>query len=109
MSKTELYENNGGRLNAIVYKNNVVINIIGGFEDGKITAAEFIGAAYEDFFLADDFEPDNHMGLNMNEVADEITSNDELVAEITDDYITLYPRKMGYAAKRLFGFEIRGY
>lgn len=109
MSKTELYENNNGMLNAIVYKNNVVINIIGGFEDGKITAAEFIGAAYEDFFFADDFEPDNYMGLSINEVADEITSNDELVAEITDDYITLYTRKMGFAAKHLFGLDIKRY
>lgn len=109
MSKSELYENNAGGLNVIVYKNDVVTNIIGGFEDGKITASQFIEAALEDFYFADDFEPENYMGLSINEVAEEIKNNDELVAEITDDYITLYTRNMGYAAKSLFSFGIKRY
>ena len=41
----------------------------------------------------------------MEDVADEMASYDDLIAEITEDSVELYPEKMGCAGMGLFEIE----
>ena len=101
----KVFEDNGGGIHAIVIKNAQITNIISGFEDGSMSKADFIAAAQIGFDYADDYDPDNYSGLTMEDVAAEIESSDDLIAEVTEDGVELYPEKMGCAGMGLFGIE----
>lgn len=103
--QVKVYEDNGGGIHAIVIKDAQITNIISGFEDGSMSKADFIEAARIGFDYADDFEPDNYSGQKMEDVADEMASYDDLIAEITEDSVELYPEKMGCAGMGLFEIE----
>ena len=102
MMQVKVFEDNGGGIHAIVIKDAQITNIISGFEDGSMSKADFIEAARIGFDYADDFDPDNYSGLTMEDVADEMASYDDLIAEITEDNVDLYPEKMGCAGMGLF-------
>ena len=103
--QVKVFEDNGGGIHAIVIKNAQITNIISGFEDGSMSKANFIEAAQIGFDYADDFDPENYSGLTMEDVAAETESSDDLIAEITEDSVELYPEKMGCAGMELFEIE----
>lgn len=103
--QVKVYEDNGGGIHAIVIKDAQITNIISGFEDGSMSKADFIEAAQIGFSDAYEFDPDNYSGLTMDDVAAEIESYDDLIAEITEGSVTLYPEKMGCAGIGLFEIE----
>lgn len=103
--KVSVYEDNGGMIHAVVMDGNEVKNIISGFEDETMSRDEFVDAAKTGFEWADDYEPENYSGLTMEQVAQEISGLDDLIAEITPDGVDLYPEKMGTAGMILFGIE----
>lgn len=105
MMQVKVFEDNGGGIHAIVIKNAQITNIISGFEDGSMSKADFIEAAQIGFDYADDFDPENYSGLTMEDVAAETESSDDLIAEITEDSVELYPEKMGCAGMGLFEIE----
>ena len=100
--QVKVFEDNGGGIHAIVIENAQITNIISGFEDGSMRKSYFIESAQTGFAYADDFDPDNYSGLTMEDVADEMASYDDLIAEITEDNVELYPEKMGSAGMGLF-------
>ena len=103
--KVSVYEDNGGMIHAVVMDGNEIKNIISGFEDETMSRDEFVDAAKTGFEWADDYEPENYSGLTMEQVAQEISGLDDLIAEITPDGVDLYPEKMGTAGMILFGIE----
>ena len=103
--QVKVYEDNGGGIHAIVIKDAQITNIISGFESCSMSKADFISAAQVGFEYADDYDPDNYSGQKMEDVADEIASYDDLIAEITEDNVELYPEKMGCAGMGLFEIE----
>ena len=103
--QVKVYEDNGGGIHAIVIKDAQITNIISGFEAGSMSKADFISAAQVGFEYADDYDPDNYSGLTMEDFADEMASCDDLIAEITEDSVELYPEKMGCAGMGLFEIE----
>ena len=105
MMQVKVFEDNGGGIHAIVIENAQITNIISGFESCSMSKADFIEAARIGFDYADDYDPDNYSGLTMSDVADEIASYDDLIAEITEDSVELYPEKMGCAGMGLFEIE----
>ena len=102
MMQVKVFEDNGGGIHAIVIKDAQITNIISGFEDGSMSKADFIAAAQIGFDYADDYDPDNYSGLTIEDVAAEMESSDDLIAEITEDSVELYPEKMGCAGMGLF-------
>ena len=105
MKKVNVYEDNGGMVHVIVEEDGTPINIISGFEDGLLSKDEFIAAAQEGFDSADEYDADNYSGLSSEDVAAEISEQDDLIAEITPDSVELYAEKMGCAGKCLFEVE----
>ena len=102
MKQTTVYENDGGILSVIVKDDGNVVNVIAGFEDGMLPYEEFINSARYGFEYADDYDPDAFSGLSMESAAAEIENADELIAEITQEQITIYTKRMGYAGNNLF-------
>ena len=105
MMQVKVFEDNGGGIHAIVIKNAQIANIISGFEDGSMSKADFIEAAQTGFDYADDYDTDNYSGLTMEDVAAEMESSDDLIADISEDSVELYPEKMGCAGMGLFEIE----
>ena len=103
--QVKVFEDNGGGIHAIVIKNAQITNIISGFEDGSMSKADFIAAAQTGFDYADDYDPDNCSGLTMEDVAAEMESSDDLIADISEDSVELYHEKMGFAGMGLFEIE----
>ena len=98
MKKINVYEDNGGRIHAVVTDGEKVLNIISGFEDGGMSTAEFIDAARHGFAEADEY---------LEAAANEIDESDDLIAEITEDDVELHLNKMGFAGAKLFSVEPR--
>ena len=112
MKNIKIYENNGGGIAAIIREGEKIVNILFGFEDGGLSYAEFIARAREGFPWADPYDPADHEGCSMEEVAAEIEDADpgviepdELIAEITERKIIIYPHAMGVAGEILFGLD----
>jgi hypothetical protein len=102
--KTNFYENNGGMIYAIVFDDEKIVNIIYGFEDQMLTLKELIELAKEGFPYSDEFEPDKWSNCTMKEVFERSTE-DDLIAEITEECVKLYPENMGISGRELFGIE----
>lgn len=94
---TYFYEDNGGGIHAITGT-----NVLTGFERDAWDIADLFLAARFDFPDADEYDPDNFSGLSMEEAARDIIEHDDLIAEVSEDAITLYVRNMGMAGKALF-------
>ena len=103
---TEIYEDNAGFIHAIIRHGDNIINVITGLEQDDIPYNEFINAARWGFEDADEYDPDEYGGKSMEDVANEITSCFDPVAEITSDHIELHLSRMGLAAKRLFCIDV---
>lgn len=103
--QVNVFEDNGGGIHAVVMDDNEIKNILSGFEDETMSRDEFIDAAKAGFEWADEYEPENYSGLTMEQVAQEIIEQDDLIAEITADSVELYPEEMGIAGMILFGIE----
>ena len=102
MKKVNVYEDNGGRVHAVVMDGEKAINIISGFEDGSMSTAEFIDAARYGFSEADEYEGK----ISLEDAAKEINKFDDLIAEITEDDVELRLNKMGYAGAKLFSVDL---
>ena len=103
--KVNVLEDNGGMIHAVVMDGDEIKNILSGFEDQTMNRDEFIDAAQAGFEWADEYEPENYSGLTMEQAAQEIIGQDDLIAEITADSVELYPEKMGCAGMGLFEIE----
>lgn len=99
--KTNFYENNGGMIYAIVFDGEKIVNILPGFEDQMLTLKEIIELAKEGFPYSDEFEPNQWSNCTIEEVFERSTE-DDLIAEITEECVKLYPENMGDAGKELF-------
>lgn len=103
--KVNVLEDNGGMIHAVVMDGDEIKNILSGFEDQTMNRDEFIDAAQAGFEWADEYEPENYSGLTMEQAAQEIIGQDDLIAEITEDSVELYQEKMGIAGMILFDIE----
>lgn len=102
--KTNFYENNGGMIYAIVFDGEKIVNIISGFEDQMLSFQELIEIAKEGFPYSDEFEPNQWSNCTMEEVFERSTE-DDLIAEITEECVKLYLENMGISGRELFGIE----
>lgn len=100
--KVKVYEDDGGQLHAVISESGTVVNIISGFEDGTISSSDFIEAAQNGFFYADEYDPHNYNGANIEDVAAELDESSDLISEITPNFVELYTDKMGAAGRILF-------
>lgn len=107
MKKVNVYENNGGMILAVVLDGEKAINIIGGFEDGALSTAEFVEAAQGGFEYADEYEPENFGGFSIKEAAESIESGSDLIAEVTANDYQVHTNKIGIAGSKLFSITIR--
>ena len=99
--KTNFYETNGGMIYSIVFDGEKIVNIISGFEDQMLTLKQIIELAKEGNPYSDEFEPNQWSNCTMEEVFERSTE-DDLIAEITEECVKLYPENMGDAGKELF-------
>ena len=107
MTKVNVYENNGGMILAVVLDGERAINIIGGFEDGALSTAEFVEAAQGGFEYADEYEPENFGGFSIEEATESIESGSDLIAEVTANDYQVHTNKIGIAGSKLFSITIR--
>lgn len=115
MFKTELWEDNGGGVHAIVYSGTEPVNVVCHLENPPtLSTQELIRAGVYGFPDADPYDPDENDGLTAQQLADEITrqfNTDgtplvepcQCIAGFDHDEVTLYPLRMGYSALSLFG------
>lgn len=107
-ASVEVYENNAGGICVAVFGwnglENILENLIPGFCHEMISTAEFIDQCLYGCYKSDDFDPAEFSGMDMDSVYDEISSQDDLIAEFFDNKeIILYPANMGINGRSLFG------
>ena len=121
---TELWEDNGGGLHAIVYnENGVPQNIISQLEQSpQLSPSEFVLAALDDFPYADEYDPENYSGMSLPQVVNEFqngvnamtgipfTEPSRLVAVFSrnageESHVSLFESQMGINAKILLGLS----
>lgn len=121
---TELWEDNGGGLHAIVYdENGVPQNIISQLEQSpQLSPSEFVLAALDDFPYADEYDPENYSGMTLPQVVDEFRNGvsamtglpfaepSRLVAVLSrnageESHVSLFESQMGINAKIFLGFS----
>lgn len=103
--KTSFYEDNGGGIHAIITDDHDnVTNVLTGFhmDAAAWDLSDLIASAKQGFPCADEYNPDEFSGLDMDEAAREIADMDDLIAVFSDDEDVIYPDTMGYAGKALF-------
>lgn len=108
MIETLVFEDNGGQIHAVVIQERIITNIVDGFEHGGFTTAEFVWEAQHGFAYADEFDPNENGGSSMEQVFYDMmyySTDYDLIAEISEDDILLYPKSMGTAGKILFGLD----
>ena len=108
MYTTRVFEDNGGSLHAVVSRTSdgAIVGVYSGFERERPSAAQFVDAAFGGFPEADDYDPENYSGFGMAEAAEDIDAFSDLIAVIlgAPDYtVELFPQRMGYAGRQLFG------
>ena len=100
----EVYEDNAGGIFVAVFGRNGLENVVPGFCHEMISTAEFIDQCLHGCYESDDFNPAEFSGMDMDSVYNEISSQDDLIAEFFDNKeIILYPADMGIDGKELFG------
>lgn len=103
-ASVEVYENNAGGIFVAVFSQNGLENIIPGVYHEMISTAEFIDQCLHGCYESDDFNPAEFSGMDMDSVYNEISSQDDLIAEFYDNrVVNLYPADMGVAGMKLFG------
>ena len=70
----------------------------------SVSERELIEIAKEGFPYSDEFEPNQWSNCTMEEVFERSTE-DDLIAEITEECVKLYPENMGISGRELFGIE----
>ena len=115
MLKTELWQDNGGGIHAIVYDGKDIVNVVCHLETPPtLSPQELISAGVYGFPGADPYAPDENDWLTVQQLASEFTrwldvdgthlvEPCQRIAVFDRDEITLYPRRMGYNALSLFG------
>ena len=108
MYTTRVFEDNGGGLHAVVSHtyDGAIVGVYSDFERERPGTAQFVDAAFSGFPEADDYDPENYSGFGMAEAAEEIEAYSDLIAVIlgAPDYaVELFPQRMGYAGRQLFG------
>lgn len=100
----EVYEDNAGGIYAAIFGQNGLENVVPGFCHEMISTAEFIDQCLHGCYESGDFNPAEFSGMDMDSVYNEISSQDDLIAEFFDNKeIILYPADMGVAGMKLFG------
>lgn len=115
MRKTELWQDNGGGIHAIVYDGKDTVNVICHLETPPtLSQQELISAGIDGFPDAAPYDSDEYDGVSLQQMTDEITRQldtdgtpliepCQCIAVFDRDEITLYPSRMGYNALSLFG------
>lgn len=99
----EVYEGAGGQITVVVFDANGVSNIITGFEDQLLSPIEFQAMLCHYMPYSEEFDPDDFGGMDMNTVYEQLSTEEDLIAEVTEDGLILpYPEKMGSGALKLF-------
>jgi hypothetical protein len=106
--KTNFFEDNGGMIHAFTLEDGSVKNYLHGFEQSAWDVGELLRSAALGFEDADPYDPDEFGGVTLEEMYHEIAESDEietpaLIAEISPEWIALYPKAMGAAGRVLFG------
>lgn len=100
--KIYVYETNDDTIHAVVMDGDEVRNIVSGFEDEDMSRSEFVAAARSGFEGAAAYDAGNFSGMDMRQAAKRMEETDRLIAEITQDSMTMHPEKMGLAGHILF-------
>ncbi len=104
MYKVKMYEDNAGGISAVVQYYDELVNYIYGFQFIEHpNVSDLLNSARDGFEYADPFDPDNFSGMTLAECAAWAEAECDLIAEISDKEITLYPKAMGDAGRYLFG------
>lgn len=99
----EVYESTGGAITVVVFDTDGVSNIITGFEDQLLSPIEFQSMLCHYMPYSEEFDPDDFGGMDMNTVYEQLSTEEDLIAEVTEDGLILpYPEKMGSGALKLF-------
>ena len=106
---TKFYEDNGGQIHALVYgPDGALQNYLCGFEHDNFPVEELLQAALLGFPEADTYDPDDYYGTTLDEQAEWFDANPrdcDLIAEVSDNQISIYPNAMGIAGRILFGLH----
>lgn len=102
---TEFFEDNGGAICAVVYKDGKLANIIPHLEQEQPgSGKQLIEAAQEGWPYADEYNADEFDGLEMQEVVDEFRRFVEertncLILAVSDSSFDMHEDDMGEAGK----------
>lgn len=108
MGKTvRIYEDYEGGIQAVIYQNGKVKNLLFGLENCICCGSEFIEMAKTGFEFADQYDDSENGGVSIDAAVDALDSINEEIAMISPEEVILYQEYMKPAGRRLFAIEER--